>query len=147
VRTVGPFGQGEEDGVNLFVEDFAVEEENGAEGLILGGGGDVPFHGQMGQEGLDFGGAHLGGVALVVEEEEAAHPVQVGLFGAVEIMLEPEDFPELVQQFLRHSELLVKGGGGMARFLLFRWTVARYRLLRCNRQPNPMLANDKEVKP
>jgi hypothetical protein len=62
-------------------------------------------------------------------------------------MLEPEDFPELVQQFLRHSELLVKGGGGMARFLLFRWTVARYRLLRCNRQPNPMLANDKEVKP
>jgi hypothetical protein len=50
-------------------------------------------------------------------------------------MLEPEDFPELVQQFLRHSELLVKGGGGMARFLLFRWTVARYRLLRCNRQP------------
>jgi hypothetical protein len=36
-------------------------------------------------------------------------------------MLEPEDFPELVQKFLRHRELLLKGGGGIARFLLFRW--------------------------
>jgi hypothetical protein len=90
-EALGPFGRGEEDGVNLFVEDFAVEEKNGAEGLVLGGGGDVPFHGQVGQEGLDFGGAHLGGVAFVVEEDEAAHPVHVGLFGAVGIMLEPQD--------------------------------------------------------
>jgi hypothetical protein len=63
-------------------------------------------------------------VAFVVEEDEAAHPVHVGLFGAVEIMLEPEDFPELVQKFLRHGELLVKGGGGIARFLLFRWMMS-----------------------
>lgn len=74
----------------------------------------------MGQEGLDFGGAHLGGVALAVEENEAAHPVHVGLFGAVGIMLEPKDFPEWVQQFFRRGELLLKGGGGIARFLLFR---------------------------
>jgi len=120
-EALGTFGRGEEDGVNLFVEDFAVEEENGTEGLVLGGGGDVPFHGQVGQEGLDFGGAHLGGVAFAAEEDEAAHPVHVGLFGAVGIMLEPEDFPELVQQFFRYGELLVKGGGGIARFLLFRW--------------------------
>jgi hypothetical protein len=90
-ETFGPFGRGEEDGVNLFVEDFAVEEEEGGEGLVLGGGGDVSFHGEVGEEGLDpspgsgrrFGGTHLGGVAFVVEEDEAAHPVHVGLFGAV----------------------------------------------------------------
>ena len=56
-----------------------------------------------------------------MEEDEAAHPVHVGLFGTVGVMLEPEDLPELVQKFLRHGELLVKGGGGTARFLLFRW--------------------------
>jgi len=128
-EALGPFGRGEEDGVNLFVEDFAVKEEDGTEGLILGGGGDVPLHSQVGQEGLDpspgsgqrFGGAHLGGVAFAVEEDEAAHPVHAGLFDAVGIMFEPEDLPELVQQFFRQGEFLVKGGGGIAQFLLFGW--------------------------
>jgi hypothetical protein len=113
-EALGPFGRGEEDGVHLFGEDFAVEEEKGAEGLVLGGGGDVPLHGQVGQEGLDLGGAHLGGVAFAVEEEEAAHPIYVGLFGAVGIMLELKEFPELIQKFLRHGELLVKRDSDVA---------------------------------
>lgn len=52
----------------------------------------------MSQEGLDFGGAHFSGVALVVEveEDEAAHPVHVRLFGEVGVMLESQDFTELV---------------------------------------------------
>ncbi len=95
-EALGPFGRGEKDGVNLFVEAFPGEEEDGAEGLVLGRCGDVPLHDQVGQEGLDFWGAHLGRVAFIVEEDEAAHLVHVGLFGAVGIMLEPENFTELV---------------------------------------------------
>ncbi len=41
------------------MEDLAVEEEEGREGLVLGGGGDVSFHGEVGEEGLDFGGAPI----------------------------------------------------------------------------------------
>jgi len=32
------FGVGDEDGVNVFMEYFAIKEEDGAEGLVLGGG-------------------------------------------------------------------------------------------------------------
>lgn len=98
----GSFGRGEEDGVNLFVEDLAVEEEDCAEGLVLGGGGDISFHSEVGQEGLDFWGTHIGGMAFVVEEDEAAHPVHVGLFGAVGVVFESEDLAELIQKFFGH---------------------------------------------
>ena len=89
------------DGINgvveLLVEHFAVEEEQGAEGLILGGGGDVPLDGQVGQEGLDLRGAHLLGVALVVEEDEAFDPVDVGLFGADGVVLEADGLTNLIE--------------------------------------------------
>jgi len=48
------------------LQDFAVEEEKGAEGLGLGGGGDLFLDGQMGQKGGNFGRAHGFGVTLVV---------------------------------------------------------------------------------
>ena len=70
----GTFGSGEEDdGLEVFVQDFAVEEEDGGEGLILGGGGDVAFGGEVSKEGLDFRDVHFDGVAFLVEEDEAAH--------------------------------------------------------------------------
>ncbi len=91
------FGVGEDDGegfgflgandvggkVNLGLKNMAVEEEDGAEGLILGGGGDVLFGGEVGDECLDFGRAHVFWVAFVVEEDVAFDPILVGLFGAV----------------------------------------------------------------
>lgn len=69
--------------VNLGLKNVAVEEEDGAEGLILGGGGDVLFGGEVGDECLDLGRAHVFWVAFVVEEDVAFDPVLVGLFGAV----------------------------------------------------------------
>jgi len=50
-----------------FAQDFTVEEEDGAEGLVLGGGGDFALGGEVGDVGFDFGVAHVPGVALVVE--------------------------------------------------------------------------------
>lgn len=69
-------------GSQVLVKHLAVEEEEGAERLILGGGGDVLRHRQVGQEGLDFRSAHLGGMALVLEEDIAPDPIDVGFFRA-----------------------------------------------------------------
>jgi len=49
---------------DFLVKHFAIEEEDGAESLILCGGGDVLFASKMDEEGLDFGGAHVLGWRL-----------------------------------------------------------------------------------
>ena len=58
---------------------------------------DVLFDGQVGEESFDFGGAHLVGVALVVEEDEAADPVDVGLFGADGVVFDPDGVTDLIE--------------------------------------------------
>lgn len=66
---------------------------------------------QVGEEGLDFGSAHLGWVALVVEEDEAANPGDVGLFGADGIVFEPNSVTNLIEQFpgaLFHRPLVAR---------------------------------------
>lgn len=107
------FGRGEDDGegfgffgaddvggrVNFDLEDMTVEEEDGAECLVLGGGGDVFFDGEVGDEGLDFGGAHVFGVAFVVEEDVAFDPVFVGLFGAVGVVFGADGGGDEVHEF------------------------------------------------
>ena len=78
---------------------MAVEEEDGAEGLILGGDGDLSFDGEVGDEGLDLGFCHVFGVAFLVEEDVAFDPFDVGLFGAVGVVFGAEGFAHLIEQF------------------------------------------------
>ncbi len=75
-----------------------VQEEDGGEGLVLGGGGDVALGGKMGEEGLNVGCAHFGRVAFVAEEDEAANPVYVGFFGAVGVVFGAQGVADLVQE-------------------------------------------------
>ncbi len=49
-------------------------------------GGDVAVHGQRGDEAGDLRGAHLGRVALTVEEDVAPDPCDVGVFGPTAIV-------------------------------------------------------------
>lgn len=49
------------------MEEVAVEEEDGADGLVLGGGGGFSFDDEVGDELVDFGCAHFFGVAFVME--------------------------------------------------------------------------------
>ena len=109
------FGFGQDDGqalglfgpdnigqrLQLLLQDFAVEEGDGAQGLALGGGGHVLFDGQMGQEGRDFGGAHVLGVAAVVKQDEAFDPIVVSVFSAAGIMLEAHGLADLVEERFR----------------------------------------------
>jgi hypothetical protein len=46
----------------------------------LGGGSNIFSDGQMDEEGFDFWNAHFLGVAFVVEKDETANPLYVGLF-------------------------------------------------------------------
>ena len=80
-------------------QDGAVEEDQGAEGLRLGRGGDVAFGGEVGEEGVDLAAAHFGGVAFVVEEDVAAAPVAVAVFGAVGELPDAAGRAEAVEQF------------------------------------------------
>jgi hypothetical protein len=80
------------------VQDSLVQEGDGVESLVLGGGSDVFLDRKVGEEGFDLGLAHAGGVLELVEAYEAADPVQVDLLGAVGIVLEPESIPDLVEE-------------------------------------------------
>ena len=82
-----------------FVQHVVVHEQDGAEGLVLGGGADVSVDGQVGEELFDFGYAHLGGMAFMVEEDKAFAPLHVRLFGADRVMFEADFGAQLVKQF------------------------------------------------
>jgi hypothetical protein len=87
------------------LEHIAVEEKEGAERLILGRGGDAAVRGQVREELADLIRPHLFRVALVVEEDEALAPVDVGALGADAIMPEPQAAPDLLEErrFIGHG--------------------------------------------
>jgi hypothetical protein len=71
---------------NLLLEDRAVEEEEGAEGLVLRRCRNLAIDGQRRQEARELRRSHLGGVPLAVEEDVAADPGDVHLLGATAIV-------------------------------------------------------------
>jgi hypothetical protein len=93
----GPHHAGDAAGIDL--EDFLVQEEDGTEGLVLGRGADVALDGQVRQEAVDLGRAHLQRVPIAVEEDEAAHPGNVGLLGAQAAMAQPNGGAQPIQEF------------------------------------------------
>ena len=90
---------GELEFVEFDVKDVSVEEEDGAEGLILCGGGDLLFGGKMGEELSDFGDAHFLWVALVMEKEVVFDPGNVGVFCARGVMFDAKSVAVLIEQF------------------------------------------------
>ena len=85
-------------------QDMVVEEEEGAEGLVLGGRGDVAIDGQMGEIGFDVGRAHVAGMdvlagAFFVKEDEAFDPADVALFGAIGVVFATQGVAHLIEKF------------------------------------------------
>ena len=79
-------------------QDLPVQEEQGAQRLVLRGRGDLPLDCEGAQEARDFGRPHVGGVALVVEEDVAADPRDVGLLGAAAVMSGADGYADAVEQ-------------------------------------------------
>ena len=82
--------------IKLVVKNVAILKEQGAEGLVLGGGGHLIVDGQVGEKGLDFSRAHVAGVTFMVKEDVAFDPAEVACFGAVGVMFEAEGVADLV---------------------------------------------------
>ena len=57
-----------------------------------------PVDGEVGDEGVDLGLAHLERVALVVKEDVAADPADVGLFRAQAVVAGADRVADAVEQ-------------------------------------------------
>jgi hypothetical protein len=95
------FGAAGADGVDHFVDrcsqDGPEEEQDCAEGLVLGGGGDLAFDGEVREESADVGGAEVAWEAAAVEENEAADPAEVADFGAEGVVFPAKDEARLFE--------------------------------------------------
>jgi hypothetical protein len=84
------------------VEHLAVQEQNGAQRLVVGGGGHMAFGGQHGQKSLDSFGVDLArmphGTRPAGPADEKAHPVPVHLFGSEAIVHVTNALAHLAQQ-------------------------------------------------
>ena len=79
-------------------QDLPVQEEQGAQRFVLRGRGDLPLDREGTQEARDFGRPHVGGVALVVEEDVATDPRDIGLLGAAAVMSGADGCADAVEQ-------------------------------------------------
>ncbi len=79
-------------------EDGAIEEQDGAESLILGGRRDAKARGQGFEESRDLGLGHGVGVAPAVENDKAADPEDVGLLGARRVVTGTDGLAHSIQQ-------------------------------------------------
>ena len=93
------------------VQDFAVEEQDRGEGLVLRGRGAAFGDGEVGQERGDVLGAELARVAQVVEADEAAEPMLVRFFGARAVAARAQLRAEAIGQAEFGHALLVHGSG------------------------------------
>lgn len=104
-----PSGAQRIEGAQLHAQDFAIQEHECIERLILRTAADVSIHGEVSQKLFDFGGAHSVRMAQVMEANELLDPSDVALFGAVRIVLESERMPALIEEL--NATLAAKGGG------------------------------------
>jgi hypothetical protein len=76
---VGPLGSdGVDAAAEVLAEDLLIQKEQGSEGLVLGGGGDVVHDSEVAQEGFGFGNAHVLGMTLVVKQYVTSDPLNTG---------------------------------------------------------------------
>src|SRR2546428_538613 len=88
---------------DILVEHLRVQEQQGAQRLVLRRGAHATLRGEMGEERADLGPSHLLRVALVMEQHEASYPTDVGLLGPATVVPQADGLSELVKQPRRRS--------------------------------------------
>jgi hypothetical protein len=97
----GSFGPHQFEGqIQILAQYLAVWEQQRSEGLVLCRSSRVFLYGQVGEKLADFLLTHFQRMLFVVIENKALGPVDVGLLGAVGIVLEPNCIAHLVEQLL-----------------------------------------------
>jgi hypothetical protein len=91
----------------LFVENMFIEKNDGIQGLILGGCGDILLGGQMGEKGSYFRFSHFLRVAFMMKKDILENPANITFFGLVAIMSGADDIAHVIEEFfLCHHSLL-----------------------------------------
>src|SRR5262245_3387656 len=76
----------------------AIEKQEGAQSLSLGGGRDFVRQREVTQERRHLGGAHISRMALVMKQNVAANPADVRLLREVAVVRRPERGADSLQQ-------------------------------------------------
>ena len=79
-------------------QDLPIQEQQRGLRLILRGGGNLPVDRQMREKRLDLRGAKFRRMPLVVEENEAFNPVDIGLLRANAVVLAADGVVNAVEQ-------------------------------------------------
>jgi hypothetical protein len=66
-----------------------IQKQEGIQGTVLGGGGDLLVECQVGKKGTDLDGPHVLGVAFMVKEDKPFDPTEIRDFRAIAHMPEP----------------------------------------------------------
>jgi hypothetical protein len=85
---------------------MAIEEKDSAQGLILRGGCYLLVCRQIGDVCLDFRHTHFGRMPFFMIKDIAFAPIDIGLFGAVGIMLGTNGIAKLIEQLF----IFIEGG-------------------------------------
>jgi hypothetical protein len=86
--------------VERLSEHLAGEAQQGAEGLVLGGGGDLLLHGEVRQKRLDVCASHVFGMACAVEEHIPLDPGDRRVLRMPRIVHESNGGAHVVEPFL-----------------------------------------------
>jgi hypothetical protein len=118
VKTTGIFGGRFNpldviDEIEFSFKNLLIQEQEGAERLILGGGGNMSLDSHVCEKGSDFCLAHFVWMAFAVEKNEAANPIEVGLFRADAVMLNAQMLTHTIEQLWRRSRWYPKASVGL----------------------------------
>ena len=102
VKTVGNRsfrapGTRDQDWLQLLLQDFSIEKEDGAKRLILGGSSDLAIGCKLSQKCSNLLLPHGSRMALLVKQNVAADPIQVGLFGTIGVVPHAEGVGQLIE--------------------------------------------------
>ncbi len=79
------------------------EEEQGVEGLVLGGSGDLPPNGQIGEERFGLLLSYFLGIPFVVEEDKSFNRKDIGLFSGPGVVFPSNRLTDLIEKFFRRG--------------------------------------------
>lgn len=95
----------------IAAQDFAIEEEDRAQRLVLGRCAHAAPYCKIGEEGGDLGLPHLHRVPLPVEEDEPEDPADVCLFRAEAVVAGADRHPHAIEELGASREIMRRGCG------------------------------------
>ena len=96
--------------VEFSFEHLLVKKQQCAESLVLSGGGDALFNGEMSEKFGDFFLAHFLGVTFAMKQDVTTDPIDICLLGTDRIMFYPQVPADAVEQFWRGCDCSSRTG-------------------------------------